>query len=223
MPKIGQYKYPNRGLMKTLLEVEKAYTALTKGISVNGLATALGVKVSGAFSHKVADMKMFGLVEGRGVLKLTELTDRILHGYGEDERRRAREEAWLNVDGIKLVHVLFKGTVPEREEEYLAILAEKSGETSRADLPIKARKLLRLYNEALSDILVGTVPEEVETALPSTVTVVRPSGEGLAPIEIKAGSFYQRLPYTVEGINIALEFLKLLQKQIKEQENARGG
>lgn len=221
MPRIGKYRYPTMGLLKTINEVDKAATALRQGIRVEGLREALGMKKGGAFRDKVSNMKMFGLIEGRGTLTMRDLADRILYGLSDDEKRNARREAWLNIDSIRMVHETFKGKVPEREEEYLAIIGEKSGERDRASLPTKAKQLLSLYREALSDISIEVMPREVE--IPPTAAAEMPSGFRVeAPptrfIEIKAKDYYQRLPYTVEGIDLGITFLNLLKKQMKEKE-----
>lgn len=217
MPNLGRYKYPTRGLDAALKEVEKVETALKQGITRRSLADALGMKISGAFFEKVADMKMYGLIEGRGTVKLSELADKILHGLSSDESREAREQAWLHVDAIKLVHDIFKGKVPSREEEYLAIVAEKSGEKNRARLPTKAKQVLSLYKLALSDILMESVPEEVEEKL-SVKLPIKVSPPLIGIIEIKAEDYYQRLPYTPEGIDIAINFLNLLKDQLEGKE-----
>jgi len=219
MPKIGRYRYPTIGLPKTIREVETVEAALREGISLERLREALGMGKGGAFTDKVANVRMFGLVEGRETLKLTDLAERILHGYTEDERRRARIEAWLNIDAIKMVHETFKGKIPEREEVYLAILGEKSGERDRAKLPKKAKHLLKLYKEALDDISIEIIPKEVEA--PPPVAAPPPEIEVRVPptrfIEIKAEDYYQRLPYTIEGVDLGISFLNLLKKQIEEK------
>ena len=221
LPTLGRYKYPKRGLDAALKELEKVETALKQGIARRSLADALGMKFSGSFFEKVADMKMYGLIEGRGTLKLSELADKILHGLTPDERREAREQAWLHVDAIRLVHNIFKGSVPSREEEYLAIVAEKSGEKSRAKLPIKAKQVLSLYKRALSDILMERVPEEVGEKLPIEPPTKVPTPL-IGIIEIKAEDYYQRLPYTPEGIDIGINFLNLLKTQLKAKEAEKG-
>lgn len=217
MPKIGRYKYPAYRLDDVLVEVEKVETALKQGISRRGLIEALGMKWGGAAFEKVAAMRLYGLIEGYGVINRTDLADAILHGLTPDEKRRAREMAWLNVDAIKMVHEIFKGRVPEREEEYLAILAEKSGEKDRAKLPKKAKEVLSLYKKALSDILVEKIPEKVvEKAPEMKVAVAELAMPGI--IEIKVEDYYQRLPYTPEGIDLGINFLNLLKSQIKRKE-----
>lgn len=220
MPTLGRYKYPKRGLDAVLKEVEKVETALKEGITRRNLADALGMKLSGAFFEKAADMRTYGLTEGRGTVKLSDLADKILHGLTPDEKREAREQAWLHVDAIKLVHSIFKGTVPSREEEYLAIMREKSGEKNRAKLPIKAKQVLSLYKQALSDILMEQLPEEVEEKPPieSPTTIPMPL---VGIIEIKAEDYYQRLPYTPEGIDIGINFLNLLKTQLGEKEEEK--
>lgn len=215
MPILGRYRYPYRGLESSLKEIQKAETALKHGMTRRGLADALGVKYSGWFFEKIADMKMYGLIEGRGTVKLTELADKILHGITEDEKRQAKETAWLTPDAIRLVHEIFKGKVPSREEEYLAIVGEKSGEKSRAKLPQKARQVLTLYKESLKDILIESLPEEVEEKNEKTTTIPALTKTLMGIIEIKAEDYYQRLPYSPEGIDIAINFLTMLKAQLE--------
>ena len=227
MPRIGNYKYPQNSLTTILADLKKCYTALQKGITPEGLASALGMKWSGTSIQKVADMRAYGLIEGRGNLKLTDLGVKVL-GYREDERRRAREEAWLNISALELMHELFSGSIPKSESEFFAILHEKTQETRREKFPDKARAVKSLYEEALSDLQVESVPSrigEVQNSLiASDETSIQPKlpaptvPEKVSYVEIKAAGFYQRLPYTVEGIEIATEFLNLLKTQLESQD-----
>lgn len=218
LPTLGRYKYPRNGLDAVLKEVQKAEMALREGITRRNLADALGMKISGAFFQKVADMRMYGLVEGRGTVKLSDLADKILHGITPDEKREARQQAWLHVDAIKLVHSTFKGKVPSREEEYLAIMREKSGEKDRTKLPTRARQVRNLYKQALSDILMEEVPEEVEEK-PRLEAPTEVPAALVGIIEIKVEDYYQRLPCTPEGIDIGISFLNLLKTQLREKED----
>lgn len=203
MGKLGSYSYPTYTLEKTLERVRRAYTALKEGISVEGLADALGMTAKGgAFINLVAAMRMYGLVTGTGTLKTTELAERLIHPiFGAEDERRAKEEAWLNVDLIQKVHDRFKGKIPTRMEEFSAILREITG-AERAALEKKGKIALHLYKKALPSL--SLMEETAE--LPATVKVTEKK-EGMEPaiplpadlMEFKYGSIYLRIPATIAG------------------------
>ena len=221
MGKLGSYKYPTYTLEKTLERVRRAYTALKEGISVEGLADALGMTAKGgAFINLVAAMRMYGLVVGKGTLKTTELAERLIHPiFGPEDERRAREEAWMNVDLIRRMHERFKGKIPTRIEEFSAILREITG-ADRASLERKGKRALDLYKKALPSLSlveeaaelpttfkVAEKKEEMETAIPLPADLM----------EFKYGSIYLRIPATIAGKIIPIVIAYVESKKATEE------
>ena len=223
MGKLGSYTYPMYTLEKTLERVKRAHTALKEGISVEGLAEALGMTAKGgAFIDLVAAMRMYGLVAGTGTLKTTELGERLVHPiFGAEDERRAKEEAWLNVDLIRRMHERFKGKIPTRMEEFSAILREITG-ADRAALEKKGKRALYLYKQALPSL--SLMEEAAE--LPATFKVPEKK-EGMEPaiplpadlMEFKYGSIYLRIPATIAGKIIPIVIAYVESKKATEETN----
>ena len=223
MGRLGSYSYPTYTLEKTLERVRRAYTALKEGISIEGLAEALGMSAKGgAFINLVAAMRMYGLVAGTGTLKTTELAERLIHPiFGAEDERRAKEECWLNVDLIRRMHDRFKGKIPTRMEEFSAILREITG-AQRAALEKKGKIALQLYKKALPSL---SLMEEV-AELPATVEVTEKE-EGMEPaiplpadlMEFKYGSIYLRIPAAIAGKIIPIVIAYVESKKAAEESN----
>jgi len=201
--RLGNYTYPELGLEKTLERVRQAYNALRDGISTENLAQSLGVVAKGGhFINIVAAMRMFGLVSGTGTLRTTELAERLVHPIlGAEDERRAREEAWLNIDLIQRLHERFRGRIPARMEEFYAILRETTG-AERAELEDKGGKVRALYEEALPSFVLTreaaeapTVTEAVEK--PQEITPAIPLPADM--MEFKFGGIYLRIPAEIAG------------------------
>jgi hypothetical protein len=213
--KLGNYAYPEYTLAKTLDRIKRAYTALKEGISVEGLAEALGMAPrGGAFLNVAAAMRTYGLVAGTGILKTTDLGERLVHPiFGEEDERRAREEAWLNIDLIRKMHERFKGKVPARIEEFSAILREITG-AERAEIERKGKKAWNLYQKALPNLSLieeaAEIPEAAE-AIPKRreeVAVAIPLPADM--MEFKYGGIYLRIPAAIASkiIPIVIEYVE---------------
>lgn len=222
MGKLGDYNYPESGLQKTLERVTQAYNGLRDGISTENLAQLLDVTAKGGhFINMVAAMRMFNLVSGTGTLRTTELADRLVHPIlGAEDERRAREEAWLNIDLIRRLHERFRGRIPARMEEFYAILRETTG-AERAELENKGGKVRALYEEALSSL---SLVSEAAGAPAATEAVEKPQEVAATMplpadmMEFKFGSIYLRIPAEIAGQVIPL-VIKYVESKKTTQQN----
>ena len=114
MAKLGPYTYPDIRFGDAV-EIAGRIMAKFKGtVSVKGLAWELGMaEGSGTLFAKVAALRDFGLVDGRGELRISPLAQRLLHPANAEEARRARAEAFQRVELLRRLYARFEGEVPD--------------------------------------------------------------------------------------------------------------
>ncbi len=217
MGKLGSVEYPDITLESALNYLSKAYRVLSEGIGADGLAQALELKLhTGNFARALAGLRKFGLVEGRGILKVSELSKQILYGFTQQDKEKARAAAWLNVEIIREIYQRYKTSVPEQSGEFLAFLSKITG-ADPAEVQSKANFIRNLVAEAVNDLKVlEGKPAAAEAHLQSqrtleeVITPVTPTGL----VDAKLGDVYIRIPRTVEGLEIAKKLIELLALQV---------
>ena len=215
MGKLGQYDFPDSRFARAIDVVEKLCEPSYGGeISRSGLADMLQMKPkAGGFNVLLASLRDFGLVEGREELKVTDLGRKIVAGTPE-ERDRAKAESFLNV---KLFKELFQRTgaiVPE-EQKFHVLLREITKED-----PVKVRgqvkNVLGVYTDGIRFLDILKKPEmggTISSAPQSQQIPVPVLTEGQKFIEIKVGPYFQRLPYTPRGFDMAVALIQGLKEE----------
>ncbi len=217
MAKLGQFDYPDYKFGRALEVVEKICDPSYKGeISKAGLAELLQMNAKGGGFHMLlASMKDFGLIEGREQLKVTELGKKIFSGTPE-EVDRAKAEAFLNVGLFKELYQRAGATVPE-DEKLFVLLREVTKEDS---LKVKnqVKDVASVYSDGIRYLSILKKPEMGGAILSTPEIPVPVQTEGPRFIEIKVGPYFQRLPNTPRGIEIAVTFLESLKAEAGKQE-----
>ena len=114
MAKLGQYTYPDIRFGDAVEISGRVLTKFKGTVSVKGLAWELGMaEGSGTLFAKVAAMRDFGLIEGRGELRISPLAQRVLHPGTPEEGQSARAEAFQRVDLLRQLYDRFEGEVPD--------------------------------------------------------------------------------------------------------------
>ncbi len=221
MAKLGQYDYPDVRISRVLDVVSKLCHPPHKGeISRTGLGEVLDLNIKGgAFAALLASMKDYALAEGRDQLKVTDLGKKAVIG-STDEREQARAQAFLNVPLFKELLERTGPTIPDGEEFSLVLK-----EITRED-PLKVnnqyRELLGVYSDGIKLLGALKKPEMGGTVSTPPDMIVSSAREGVLFIEIKAGQYYQRLPYDANGFDIAVRFLQgLRDAQAQKQQQAQ--
>lgn len=209
--KVGKYDIPNMRLYPTLVsDTERLYDKFVSD-EAKPLATAqlLGHKTdrSGAFLKKLACLRAYGLVEKRGI-KVTELGKRLTFGTTEKIKNEALKETILNIPLWKQFHSKWGVKLPT--SDFWVDLGKLTG----LEAP-DARKVEEIVRKAyLDDIQYLKAEKEPDNG----GLDMEPSDQfdtSKAIIEVKVGGYYQKLPYTEEGIKLAKGFLNLLENQLK--------
>jgi hypothetical protein len=165
--------------------------------------------------RKLAALKAYGLLDGRSDLRITDLAKRVTYGTGE-QKPKAILEAFLNIPLWKQLYEQYRLQLPS--EEFWAKLQHITG----CEAPVAKSNeqfITRAFGEDTSLIksVKEYMPEDRELTPPD-----QESSEGGQPlktpqiIEVKAGPYYQRLPFTEQGKKIAIDFLNALETEPKK-------
>lgn len=175
MGKLGGYSYPEITLDEAISIASIVAVRLKGRVSRKGLAKVLNQsELSGWLSHKLAALKDFGLVQGRGEGTLTPLAERLAFPTNEDEAKRARSEAYGNVALFRALEGRFHRDVPDSGA--LTVALEQLTETPRYRV-VKKVGLIRNHLSDASNV----------RGRPSTMKVTEKLMEGLIEDGIARG------------------------------------
>jgi len=224
MPKIAQAAYPATTLTDAIGVVDKIAKDFSGRISTGGLAKALGMaEKGGGFLHKVAALRDYSLVEGRGTLRITPLAERIIFSHSDAEGAAARGEAFLGIDLFQKLFERTQGRVPD-EESFAIFLQDITG-AKRMDVAKASTRIRRIYADGVEfakaaawQTAGGTQDSEegAETGAPA-----KRSTASAENIEVLAGDVELRLPRTAESIDIIIGVLNMIRKQLGEASDQR--
>jgi hypothetical protein len=207
--------------------VEIAGRILTKfkgTVSVKGLAWELGMaEGSGTLFAKVAAMRDFGLIEGRGELRVSPLAQRVLHPANTAEGQEARAEAFQRVDLLRQLYARFEGEVPD--DMSMLVGLEEITRASRDEIVRRApliqkhltdaiRVLGRPVQEAIKPEYSGKGQNNLVGGLVSDAPVGAASANPSGGIELIAAGRHLSVPLTAEYIDVAITLLSTLKGEL---------
>lgn len=105
---LGTYEVPEFRIDTLQDDIKKVYDSiLSDEIGSNDLAKMLGyaANTSGNFYRKTSSMQYFGLLEGRGTFKVSELGKGLAHPESEEDKKRLLNQAVFHV---KLWNEIYK-------------------------------------------------------------------------------------------------------------------
>jgi hypothetical protein len=198
-----------------LLDVAKIYQTYDEAAIVSArtddkLAELLGYTSShnGSFWNRLAALRAYRLVEGRPDIRLTELAKKLTTTENQVKKSVAYFEAVSSIFLWRQLYNRHKFNLPAQNlwKDLVEITdcTTKQGRSAesfvREAFEVDTNSI-RTYNfEAPS----GTMNIQV---LPGTAQNRSQAG---MEIEIKAGPYYHRLPFTTEGLRTAIEILKTI-------------
>ncbi|MBI4339849.1 MAG: hypothetical protein HY680_07830 [Chloroflexi bacterium] len=110
MAKLGTYSYPDIRFGDAVEIAARILGKFSGAVTVKGLAWELGMaENSGTLFAKIAALRDFGLVEGRGELRVSDLARRILNPATPEERREASIQAFQRVELLRALYERFEG------------------------------------------------------------------------------------------------------------------
>ena len=217
--RIGNFNVPNNPyrlprLVRHTTLIYDTYKAdvVRKATKSDALAQLLRYKSSnnGAYWSELGALKAYGLLEGRGDIRVSELGKQATYGVGES-KTNAFFKAFLNIPLWKALYDRYRLELPS--QDFWAKLQHITG----CEAP-DARSNEKFITDAFY-----VDANLIKSVKATTVTGERDLTKGIplkAPsefIEITAGDFYQRLPLNIESIEVAEAMLKVLKKQLRPQ------
>lgn len=224
MGKIGDFRYPEITLSEAIKIAQVIIRQYRGTISTAGLAQALGMSErGGGFLHKMAALRDYGLVEGRGTLKATPRAERIILPNSPGEAARAAVEAFIGIELFAEVDGRLGDEVPDAER--LAILLGEIT-SDRIQARRKARGIRRYYADYVPYLRDANATNAWGEDGPSTAGKPPTHDERPLPnvgnhqIELRAGPIQLRLPRSQASIAIIRSALDVLERELREEQAA---
>ena len=228
MAKLGRYSYPDIRFGDSVEIAGRILTKFKGTVSVKGLAWELGMaEGSGTLFAKVAALRDFGLVDGRGELHVTSLAQRVLFPTGEVEGRQARAEAFQRVELLRLLYERFQGEVPD--DASLLIGLEEVTHAARDEIVRRASLIQKHLTDAVrilsrdihhaqttehSTVSQSQSPKYLNTAT-STMNPARQAQiQGTDGLMVSAGDLQLAVPLTAQYLDIAIKLLTTMRDQM---------
>jgi len=230
MAKLGQYTYPDIRFGDAV-EISGRVLQKFKGtVSVKGLAWELGMaEGSGTLFAKVAAMRDFGLIEGRGELRVSPLGQRVLHPANADEGHSARAEAFERVELLRQLYARFEGEVPD--DMSMLVGLEEITRAARDEIVRRAPLILKHLTDAIR-VLGRPVKEErkpdtsrqeqnkqIDVGLNNGQAGLNPASKG---IDLVAAGRHLSVPLTPQYIDVAINMLSALKSELAGEANEDG-
>ena len=229
---LGTYSIPNNpNRLPRLIEFTRTIydtfedKPIPNAYKNDSLASLLKHKSSknGAFWGELAALKAYGLLEELGKdLKVSVLGKDIT--YGTDEQAgQAALKAVLNIPLWKQLYDKYRCQLPSQDFwAKLQVITGVDAKVARSNEEY-ITEAFRLDTSLIKDIN-SPSPEvrnltESEQSLPY-LNQNAPISNNPQFIEVKAGLFYQRLPYSEQGKKIAISFLQGLEVEQKENKTS---
>jgi hypothetical protein len=220
MAKLGAFSYPDIRFGDAVQIAGRVLNKFKGTVGVKGLAWELSMaQNSGALFAKVAAMRDFGLVDGRGELRVTALAQRILYPVSNEEGQEARAEAFHRVDLFRILHERFEGEVPD--DAGLLIALEEITKASRDEI-VRRYNLIQKHLADASKVL-GRLVDNMSSKNPKRTmkpqNIYDNRGKSLEysgpastdkddGLFVSAGGDSLQAPLTVEFIDTAISFLQ---------------
>ena len=216
MAKLGPFSYPDIRFGDAVEITGRIFTKFKGTVSVKGLAWELGMaEGSGTLFAKVAALRDFGLVEGRGELRTSPLARRILQPASPEDGRQARAEELLR----QLYH-RFEGEIPD--DLGMLIGLEELTKAPREEVLRRSSLLQKHLTDAVR--VLGRLTETDKTAEYSRHSknigwsgAGYPSGLEIDGLVVGAGRLHFSAPLTMEYIDIAIGLLTTLRTEVASQ------
>ena len=232
MAKLGPYSYPDIRFGDAVEIAGRVLSKFKGTVSVKGLAWELGMaEGSGTLFAKVAALRDFGLIEGRGELRISQLAQRVLHPANAEEGLEARAEAFQRVELLRQLYTRFEGEVPD--DMSLLVGLEEISHAPRAEIVKRAPLVQKHLTDAIR--VLGR-PVAVAKRTEPSVSRQRVKAESSAPqvappaeetadagLQITAAGRHLSVPLTPEYIGVAISLLQTLQREMSEDPLASYG
>ena len=232
MAKLGSYSYPDIRFGDAVELATRILNKFKGTVSVKGLAWELGMAVgSGTLFAKVAALRDFGLIEGRGELRVSPLAQRILHPASLEEGLQARAEAFQRVELLRLLYRRFEGELPD--DLGMLVGLEEITKSPREEIVRRSSLIQKHLTDAMRifrrPVQIEKKPEYsgetqnigdprmTTSSIPQYLLPLAGLGEG-PRLMVAAGQRQFLAPLTPEDIDIAMEMLSSIREELMRSE-----
>lgn len=169
------------------------------------LAQLLGYKSArnGQYWNKIAAMRTFGLLEGHGNVKVSEIAKHLTYGTNE-QKREAAQKAFFNIPLWKELHSRYRLQLPK--QDFWAKLQNITG----CEAPEARSNEQFVYDAFGEDAKLLEAVNIQGSASDEFMQTDEQLGGTPQFIEIKVGPYFHRLPFTAQGKKIAVETIQML-------------
>ena len=232
MAKLGSYSYPDIRFGDAVELATRILTKFKGTVGVKGLAWELGMaEGSGTLFAKVAALRDFGLIEGRGELRVSPLAQRILYPASPEESLQARAEAFQRVELLRLLYQRFEGELPD--DLGLLVGLEEITKAPREEIVRRSSLIQKHLSDSIRilrrPILIEKKPEysEKNQNIPVIQAQAPPYPEYQLPVTspgergrllVVAGRRQFSAPLTPEDVDIALDLLSTIREELTRSE-----
>jgi len=211
--RIGRYSVPAIRLYPTLIDaIRRLYNRFREGevSDLNEVAITLNhtSAKSGAFLLKLTALRAYGLIDGRGKIRISELGSSLAYPKDRSEEEKALEKAVTNIPLWKELYLRFGVNLPK--QGFAEELAKITGATLE-EAKAKEEWVRRAY---LDDLLPLTSRPSTKEEIP--LQPKKPEEKMGEYIEFTAGEIHLRLPLTKEGIEAVEAALAILKNRFKQ-------
>lgn len=226
MPELGKYDYPAVSVGDAI-EAAKKIAKQFKATEFNKEALAAALKhsaKSGTFFGKMADLKRFGVIEGRGEgQRATDLALR-LQGGGAKEQADAAGELFLRIPLFKALVDRFGGEAPT-DDDFRVALQHITG-ADPVTVQEQAGKIRSLYIEGISKLEGGGAvqtppsgpPMQLSRGLGGAAPLLGASSGGQpSKIVLQAEDLAMTFPRSPSGLKRLKSVVALLEEQLMEE------
>lgn len=223
MAKLGTYSYPDIRFSDAIEISARILNKFKGSVRVKGLAWELGMaENSGTLFAKIAALRDFGLVEGRGELRVSDLAQRIINPSSESERLQATSQAFKRVDLLFALYDRFEGESPD--DKSLLVGLEEITRASKEDIIRRFTLIQKHLNDASRALSHHTVnfpnsdvtnshsnPSIISSPITSfTDNIEFPEYNDSEALILRAGDAKLTAPLSLEYIDIAINLLKAI-------------
>lgn len=223
MAKLGPFSYPDIRFGDAVEIAGRISTKFHGTVSVKGLAWELGMaEGSGTLFAKVAALRDFGLVEGRGELRISPLAQRVLHPTSPSEGKEARAEAFQRVELLRRLHSRFNGEIPD--DVSLLVGLEEISRARRDEIVRRASLIQKHLTDAVR--ILGRKIESDKSTEHSAETQNIPTPVTFAPfqprdshntINLSVAGRLLEVPLTEAYLQVAINLLKTISSEISSE------
>jgi hypothetical protein len=223
--RIGNYVVPSDPfrLPRLVADVKKIYEtykadAIKTPNKNDSLAQLLEYKSSrnGQYWNKIAAMRAFGLLEGRGDVRVSEPAKHLTYGT-ESQKKDAAQKVFFNIPLWKELYNRYRLQLPK--QDFWAKLANITG----CEAPEAKSNEQFVYEAFSEDAKVLETVNVQGSASDEFMQTEEQVGGTPQFIEIKVGPYFHRLPFTAQGKKIAVETIQMLEvPESKPEKTGKG-